>query len=291
MKSRLAWLADPEYADSYSARETRVLLRAIARQGDIVPLWFAVGSAEPPHHWDGIRVFPVPPESLESPDFLRTLIAQQRPHLLLWDIPRSAFPAGFDYLGQNGANWIHRVSPDDVSTGAAFLAPLVLCGAGPAQPRSDQLCALPYLRGLDPAVRDGADPSTVLELVQEAIADRLSSGASAAPESRAGAMPGPCHVVMRQPLFSNSSVAHVMFELTNALIEIGVPTVPQDEQAMLSRSYIHREEDLFRAGAPEKYRGSPGASTGPTIPKPRSPCISPCSRPARGARASGPSRP
>jgi glycosyltransferase involved in cell wall biosynthesis len=43
-----------------------------------------------------------------------------------------------------------------------------------------------------------------------------------------------------------------MFELTNALIELGVPTVPQDEHALLAKEFIHREKDLFRAGAPEK---------------------------------------
>ena len=62
MKLRLAWLADSEEADSYSARETRVLLRAIARRRDVVPLWFAVGASRPPHFWNGIRVFPIPPE-------------------------------------------------------------------------------------------------------------------------------------------------------------------------------------------------------------------------------------
>ena len=57
---------------------------------------------------------------------------------------------------------------------------------------------------------------------------------------------------MRQQLFCNNGTAHVMFELTNALIELGVPTVPQDEVASLARDYVQREEGLFRRGAPEK---------------------------------------
>ena len=44
-----------------------------------------------------------------------------------------------------------------------------------------------------------------------------------------------------------------MFELTNALLELGFPAVAQDEHLLLAKKYIHREEDLFRASAPAKY--------------------------------------
>jgi hypothetical protein len=44
-----------------------------------------------------------------------------------------------------------------------------------------------------------------------------------------------------------------MFELTNALIELGVPAVAQDDPALLSKSFVHREEELWRAGAPAKF--------------------------------------
>ena len=117
---------------------------------------------------------------------------------------------------------------------------------------------MPYLRGLDSADSDGADPSAVLGAVQDAIETVLparSSGTPGAPSpapGRANAADQPW-LVMRQQLFCNASLAHVMFELTNALLELGVPTVPQDEHSILSKDFVHREEDLFQAGAPEKY--------------------------------------
>ena len=91
MKLRLAWLADSENSDSYSAREARILMRALAEGPDIVPLWFAVGSEERPHFWHGVRVFPVPEASLGSSDFLRTLIAQQQPDVILTSCPAHFF--------------------------------------------------------------------------------------------------------------------------------------------------------------------------------------------------------
>jgi glycosyltransferase involved in cell wall biosynthesis len=58
---------------------------------------------------------------------------------------------------------------------------------------------------------------------------------------------------MRQQLFCNTSWAQVMFELTYALIKLGVPTIPQDEQSLLQKEFISREEELIKEGATEKY--------------------------------------
>ncbi len=253
MNPRLAWLADSEYADSYSAREARVLLRALARSGEVVPLWFAIGSAEPPHVWDGIRVFPVPAETLGSPDFLQTLMRQQRPDLILSNVSRSAFAAGFAHLAGNGVPWIERTSPGDAPASGPSVASVVLHGARPVELNPSRTFAMPYLRGLDPAVRDGDEPGAVLERLRQIIAGAVASKAPPAHENLASIAANAPHVVMRQQLFCNSSLAHVMFELTNALIELRVPTVPQEEHAILSRGYIHREDALFRLGAPEKY--------------------------------------
>jgi len=44
-----------------------------------------------------------------------------------------------------------------------------------------------------------------------------------------------------------------MFELTNALLETGIPTVPQEEHMIFSSESVQREEDMFRLGAMEKY--------------------------------------
>ena len=98
MKMRLAWIADHEYSDSYAAKETRVILKALARKQEIVAMWLALGSTEPPHHWHGIRVFPIPSECLASKEFLVTLIHQLRPHVIVSNFPHAAYPAGMEYL-------------------------------------------------------------------------------------------------------------------------------------------------------------------------------------------------
>jgi len=286
VKLRLAWLADPEDADTYSARETRVLLRALARRGELVPLWFAAGSVEAPHFWNGIRVFPVPPDCLEGRDFLRTLIAQQRPQVMVSNLPRSAFPAAFEFLAQTALTWLHRVSPADAESEAVAGLPgmkgpgrhLVLLGRNGSSDLSGNTIHLPYLCGLDRLAPNGDEPTAVLRRlgqivakaavlnqsgVHEALPSQPGSGGGltgAASSHKTGEGPLAAdysrtlpHVVMRQQLFCNGSLAHVMFELTNALIELGVPTVPQEEHAVFSKGYIHREDDLFRAGAPDKY--------------------------------------
>ena len=76
---------------------------------------------------------------------------------------------------------------------------------------------MPYLRGLDSADSDGADPSAVLGAVQDAIETVLparSSGTPGAPSpapGRANAADQPW-LVMRQQLFCNASLAHATFE-------------------------------------------------------------------------------
>jgi len=265
-----------------------------------VVLWFAVGASRPGHFWNGVRVFPIPAECTGSAEFLKTLLDQQRPTVIVSNLAWSSFPAGLWHLEQQCVPWIHRVNPPDTRSPAFPKASLVLCPNTGNGQKAAGVVAVPYLRGLDSALQDGADASVVLAAVREAIGTALLSmnvgqRVSPAPQSpsppstaetrcptlfvthreslptsgppkereepmvpvakagQAGAGNG-THLVMRQQLFCNASLAHVMFELTNALIELGVPTVPQDEHSIFSKEYIHREEALFRTGAPEKLR-------------------------------------
>ncbi len=247
MKLRLAWLADAEDADTYSAKETRVLLRAFARRQDTIALWFAAGSTQPPHFWNGVRVFPVPPEVLDSAEFLKTLIVQQRPDVVFSNVPDQSCAAGPGLLAQSGVPWIHRPGPAGPEVGGDCRRSDVLGSREKGAPAPSN-CGkpLPLLAGLDPRIAVGEEPARLLALLERQIRSVAPGCAPANPAP-------PIHLVMRQQLFCNSSLAHVMFELTNALIELGVPAVPQDEHASLAMAYIHREEDLFRAGAPEKY--------------------------------------
>jgi glycosyltransferase involved in cell wall biosynthesis len=268
MKLRLAWLADPPDGDSYSAREARVLLRALARREDVVVLWFAVGAARPAQFWSGVRVFPIPAESTGSAEFLQTLLDQQRPNVILSNVAWSSFPAGLWHLERQSVPWIHRVNPADARSPAFPKASLILCPENADGQPAVGVVAVPYLRGLDSAFQEGTDATAVLTAVRQAIQTALLSinvgqRVSPAPQSpsphwagetRCPTLVDGTHLVMRQQLFCNASLAHVMFELTNALIELGVPTVPQDEHSIFSKDFIHREEDLFRTGAPEKLR-------------------------------------
>jgi glycosyltransferase involved in cell wall biosynthesis len=246
MKLRVGWLADAEDADSYSARESRVLLRAIARRAHVVPLWFAVGSAEPPHHWNGIRVFPIPEECLSSASFLATLLDQQRPHVVFSNLEQGRFPAGFEQLAREGRPWVHRISPEDAGSERLPAASAVLVGEDRFEAKSGNEIVVPYLRGLDAKVRSGADPTAVLQLLGEILLGEQRAATVAR-------MRHPTHLVMRQQLFCNTSLAQVMFELTNALIELGMPTVAQAEHSILSKGFIHCEQDLLRTGAPDKH--------------------------------------
>ncbi|HXP63342.1 MAG TPA: glycosyltransferase family 4 protein [Dongiaceae bacterium] len=246
MKLRLAWVADAEDADTYSAKEARVLLRALARRGNVVTLWFAVGSTEPPHFWHGIRVFPIPPESLGRADFLKTLMAQQRPHAIVSNVAPGGFNAGVGYLAQNGAAWIHRPQPAEAGSSTTTEETPAQAGAGFNSPALGGGDLPPFLAGLDPAIRDGEEPTAVLNHFERLVAERT-------PATVLTAAPRATHLVMRQQLFCNSSLAQVMFELTNALIELGFPAVAQDEHPEFSKPYIHREEEVLRAAAVEKY--------------------------------------
>lgn len=61
------------------------------------------------------------------------------------------------------------------------------------------------------------------------------------------------YLVMRHFLYCNSSLSQTFFELTNALIELGVPAIPQDTPLLLARDFVQRERDIYATGAPEKY--------------------------------------
>ena len=246
MKLRLAWLGDAENEDSYSAREARVVLKALARSSDIQPLWFAVGASEPPHIWNGIPVFPVPKECMVSSTFLQTLLSQQRPQVVLTSLPASALSGIREYLNRENMRWIHRIIPDDIQSVQDPSVSTILVGEESQCANFSNSKFVPYLEGADPAIRHGADPTAMLQRLKDVIVN----GSGKRPVNSSGQT----HLVMRQQLFCNSSVAQVMFELTNALIELGIPTVPQEEHAIFSQDgYILREEELVRSGAPDKY--------------------------------------
>ncbi len=248
MKLRVAWLADAETEDSYSARETRVVLRALSRRPDIIPLWFAVGCRQPPHLWNGIRVFPVPAESHATAEFLDTLLEQQRPGLLVSNISRAKIPAASGYLSRAKIIWLHRLNPEDEDpSGPGGQTSVTLAPSASAACDGQRVVQVPYIRELLSGTRVGADVS--------AVVDRLLSAIErAAAESRAPAADGQTWLVMRQQLFCNVSLSQVMFELTNALIKLGVPTIPQDEHMLLARGFVRREESMLRETCPEKFQ-------------------------------------
>jgi glycosyltransferase involved in cell wall biosynthesis len=117
----------------------------------------------------------------------------------------------------------------------------------------ESLCAnfkngrfVPYIKGLDPAVGGGADSTAVLErLTKTVVNGRATRSPASSGRQRC--------LVMRQQLYANCSSAQAMFELTNALLETGIPTVPQEEHMIFSSESVQREEDMFRLGAMEKY--------------------------------------
>jgi glycosyltransferase involved in cell wall biosynthesis len=247
MKLRFAWFADAEDRDSYSAKEARILLPALAKRSDLLPLWFALGSSQPPHLWKNVRVFPVPRQCLKSASFLQTLIAQQQPGALLSNLPFSSLSTTIDALsGQKNVPWIHRMNPYDFEFPEAASPSTVLMGRETGCTDGPHRRFVPFIRGLDPTVSDGADPTEVLQAIEAVLADGQIPKAA---ENGVRQKP----LIMRQHLFCNSSLATVMFELTNALLELGFNAVPEDEHDFFSREYIRREDDLYRSGAPEKY--------------------------------------
>jgi glycosyltransferase involved in cell wall biosynthesis len=134
----------------------------------------------------------------------------------------------------------------------------VLGGSAPDD-GADGAVFVPYLEGLGGDACAGGEPTAVLHRLEKIIEEAASRGRRADGAAAEGKRAAPIHdgaacIVMRQQLFCNASLAHVMFELTNALLELGAPAVAQDEAALLSKAYIHREEELWRAGAPGKYQ-------------------------------------
>ncbi len=247
MKLRVAWIGDSEDAASYSAKEARVLLRALARRDDLVALWFAVGSVEPPHFWNGIRVFPIPPDTLDSADFLKTLIAQQRPDVALWSIPSDRFRPGLEHLTRSGIPLISRPEPTEAQDGRSQSSGPARAAAGPSAPPPGADGSWPFLAGLEPDAQCGEEPTAALGHLQRLIEEKV-------PAPALTLAPCPTHLVMRQQLFCNASLAQVMFELTNALIQLGVPAVAQDDHPVFSKPYVHREEDLVRTAASGKHQ-------------------------------------
>jgi glycosyltransferase involved in cell wall biosynthesis len=105
---------------------------------------------------------------------------------------------------------------------------------------------VPFISGLTGAPHAGAGVADVYESLRAALKEVGRS-----PRSKADAN-GAC-LVMRQHLFCNISLSHVMFELTNSLLELGVPTIPQAQQGDLTPSHIVLEEELYRTGTGDKY--------------------------------------
>src|SRR5205085_9380533 len=112
-------------------------------------------------------------------------------------------------------------NPEDLDSSRTPAASTLLFGKEELCARFNESKHVPYIQGLHPKARDGAGPTAVLQRLRDAIAN----GAEGWSDRTAA---GQTHLVMRQQLFSNSSLSQVMFELTNALIELGFPTIPQD---------------------------------------------------------------
>jgi len=159
---------------------------------------------------------------------------------------------------------VRQAASNAVPEEAASRRHLVLLPQTGPDPAPANTAFLPYVRGLDGAAAAGEEPTAILRKLGRIISEAAAAGGVHGPEAKPAAPAGadrcpaagggaPTHLVMRQQLFCNASVAQVMFELTNALIELRVPTVPQDEHQALSRDYVCREEALFREGAPGKY--------------------------------------
>jgi hypothetical protein len=144
-------------------------------------LWFAVGASRPAHIWNGVRVFPIPVEGTGSAEFLQTLLDQQRPNVIVSNVPWSSFPAGLWHLERQSVPWIHRVSPADACSAAFPKASLILCpNNGNGQP-APGVVAVPYVRGLDSALGEGADASAVLADLREAVETALRPNKSEKP--------------------------------------------------------------------------------------------------------------
>jgi glycosyltransferase involved in cell wall biosynthesis len=246
MTPRLAWVGEGENSDSYCAAEARVFLRAPVVQQRFIPLWFAVGSREPPHRWNGVRVFPAPGDPGELPGFLGTLLAQQRPDVIVSSLPSVLLAPSHDVLSRCGAAWLHRNPPDEPARSPhPGCTPLV--GSQALSTTVVGSRCVPYVWGLE--LGSGCASATlVTDLLLQSI-DRAATGL----RSRTGLSPQK-HIVLRQHAFCNVSLSHVMFELTNALLELRYPAVPQPEHALLQRQYICSEEALYASGASLKYQ-------------------------------------
>jgi glycosyltransferase involved in cell wall biosynthesis len=182
---------------------------------------------------------------LASPDFIRSLIAQQQPQVLLSNLPYAALCKVGDHLSSNDAKWIHRVSPEETDVDIAAQAQVLLLGRKELCDGAQRRYA-PYIDGLDPRLQGTADATEALQRIEDAVLTAAAADSSfPSVEQR--------HFVMRQQLFGNSSLSQVMFELSNALIELGVPTIPQDEVPIFAGGFVHREEQLFRSSSAAKF--------------------------------------
>jgi len=187
-------------------------------------------------------VFPVPPTSLGSSEFLATLLSQQRPHVLLSNLARLSFPAGFRLLEQHpaGLAWVHRVHPEDNNGEAVPAASLVLTGgkALPSGPAGPRVVCVPYLHGMGDATADGGEPSAVLGQVREAIAWALE--------------------------FSDQ----LGFDRARIKVSVfgGDDQVPVDDEAIaIWKTHGFSDDDIVRLGRGDNFWGPAGA-TGPCGP-------------------------
>ena len=247
MRLRLAWLSDGIWEDCYGAREARLLLRAIARTPGVVPLWFAVGYSGAPIVWHGVRVFPMGGNgtSGEFTTRLRTLVSQQQPDILVSSLRQPALLSAIAILGSNCLS-MRRVLPG----GSTALQPNfpggILVGDESVCSSSTSSWFVPYIKGIHPGTRGGADVTNTLDMLRGV----LLSVRAKMPVKRVSR---DTHVIMRHHVFCSSSVGQAMFQLTNALLELGVSAIPQDEFLFLRRDFFKCEEDLYRVGAPLKY--------------------------------------
>ena len=183
---------------------------------------------------------------MDSPAFLQMLIAQQQPHVILSNISSSSLAGIVAGLDREEVRWIHRIAPEDIRSAPSLPACEMLAGEDTFCAHYKQARLLPYINGLNPAIDNGADPTSVLQDLKKIILNGDASQPSSGLASQT-------HLIIRQQLFSNSSLGQITFELTNALLEIGAPVVAQEEHAISRGNGSYRDEDWFRLNAPGKH--------------------------------------
>lgn len=240
---RVAWLADSPYHDSATAREARVILRELSTDVEIEPLWIARGMTAPPHIWHGVRIYPLPYNLENQLDYFVTLFEQIQPQLTVSSFSVDLVPC---LLDQRLINKIYFLQDTQSECGNCANHKIEV-ETQKIESKSNELkiISIPRLFNHSNGGAIHYDPSIVMQLVINQIRNLLLDIETIkVPKTQ---------FVIRQHLFCNTSFSHTTFELTNALLEMGIPTVAQDEWFGFSKEYIKREEEFYRIGSPKKY--------------------------------------